>query len=95
MSVYVRFEGEIRLYADDVPETLSYQTVAQAVQNVIGHTGPQIIYRTPAEVRAIPNAQWEDWLKTDSIPWSAFSSERWTQKALHYARAAHQRRMGT
>lgn len=39
MSVYVRFDGEIRLYDEDVPETQDYATIAQAVQNVIGHTG--------------------------------------------------------
>jgi dihydroneopterin aldolase len=42
MSVYVRFDCAIRLYDDDVPETLSYAELAQAVQNVIGHTGATV-----------------------------------------------------
>jgi len=42
MSVYVRCEIEIRLYGADVPEKLDYQTVAQAVQDVIGHTGATV-----------------------------------------------------
>lgn len=49
MSVYVRFEAEIRLLDDEVPETLSYQTVAQAVQNLIGHTGATAIDVTEYE----------------------------------------------
>ena len=53
MSVYVRFDCEIRLYGEDVPEkqmrelvqeraALSereYETIAEAVQRVLGHTG--------------------------------------------------------
>jgi len=43
MSVYVRFEAEIRLYDDDVPETLNYAEIAQAVQSVVGHIGVAVI----------------------------------------------------
>jgi hypothetical protein len=42
VSVYVRFEAAIRLMDDEVPETLNYQEIAQAVQNVIGHTGATV-----------------------------------------------------
>lgn len=43
-SVYVRFEGEVRLYDDDAPEPgdLNHATVAQAVQNLIGLTGATV-----------------------------------------------------
>ena len=54
MSVYVRFDGEIRLYDDDVPETLSYVEVAQAVQNVIGHTGAVVVEVTEYEHDGLP-----------------------------------------
>lgn len=39
MSVFVRFDAEIRLLDDELPEALTYRTVARAVQAAIGHTG--------------------------------------------------------
>jgi hypothetical protein len=39
VSVYVRFDCEIRLYGEDVPEKQEYETIAESVQRVIGHTG--------------------------------------------------------
>lgn len=43
MSVLVRFEAELRLVDDEVPETLSYATVQQAVQDSIGYAGVVVI----------------------------------------------------
>lgn len=57
MSVYVRFDCEIRLYDDDVPETLNYQEVAQAVQNVIGHTGAVVVDVTEYEDDGVAEVQ--------------------------------------
>lgn len=46
----------------------------------MNRTGPT--FRTPADVRAIPNATWDEWLSADAVPWTAFSPERWTQRTL-------------
>ncbi len=43
MSVLVRFEAELRLIDDEVPETLNYATVQQAVQDSLGFTGVVVI----------------------------------------------------
>jgi hypothetical protein len=43
VSVYVRFDGEIRLYDEDVPAEQNFQTIAEAVQSVIGHTGAAVV----------------------------------------------------
>lgn len=32
------------------------------------------LFRTPADVRAIPNAQWEAWIRDEHIPWDEFST---------------------
>jgi hypothetical protein len=48
VSVFVRFDCEIRLTGDDVPHEdpdtgTSHALVAQAVQNAIGHTGATVV----------------------------------------------------
>ena len=45
-------------------------------------TGPRLVYRAPADVRAIPNATWDGWLGSGAVPWAMFSPERWTQRTL-------------
>lgn len=49
MSVYVRFDAEIRLVDDEIPETLSYAAVQQAVQNIVGPAGAVVIDVTEYE----------------------------------------------
>lgn len=55
---------------------------------------PGLRYRTPAEIRAIPNAQWERWLATDGVPWLSFAASADCQMALRYVLKAHMRRIG-
>lgn len=56
-------------------------------------TGPRLTYRTPADVRAIPNAQWERWHRDGTNPLPAFSAEASCQMALRYAMQGHARRI--
>lgn len=49
MTVVVRFDAEVRLIDGEVPETLDYATLAQAVQDAIGHTGASVIEVTEWE----------------------------------------------
>lgn len=52
-------------------------------------------YRTPADVRAIPNAQWERWVRGyESFPFSEFSSEWSVQKTVTTILDATERRLG-
>jgi len=55
---------------------------------------PGLRYRTPAEIRAISNSQWERWLATDGVPWLAFAATPDCQMALRYVLKAHMRRVG-
>lgn len=50
-------------------------------------------FRTPADVRAIPNAQWERWHRENVNPLPWFSAERRCQMALRYTMQAHVRRI--
>jgi hypothetical protein len=45
-------------------------------------SGTALSFRTPGDVRAIPNATWDAWYEQDTVPWRSFSAERWTQRAL-------------
>jgi len=57
-------------------------------------TSTGLLYRTPADVRAIPNEQWERWLRgQEHVSPTAFSSEASCQMALRYVAKAHQRRI--
>lgn len=38
-------------------------------------TGQPPKYLTPADVRAIPNAQWEIWVQDKHIPWDLFAPD--------------------
>lgn len=49
MSVLVRFDAELRLVDDEVPETLDYASIQQAVQDSIGFTGVIVIDVTEYE----------------------------------------------
>lgn len=49
MSLLVRFDAELRLLDDEVPETLDYASVQQAVQDSIGHAGVIVIDVTEYE----------------------------------------------
>lgn len=51
-SVLVRFDAELRLLDDEVPETLNYATVQQALQDSLGFTGVVIIDVTEYEQTA-------------------------------------------
>lgn len=42
------------------------------------------MYRTPAEIRAIPNEQWERWLRQRSVPWTQFAATPDCQRTLKY-----------
>jgi len=48
-SVLVRFDAELRLVDDEVPETLDYASIQQAVQDSIGFTGVIVIDVTEYE----------------------------------------------
>lgn len=48
-SVLVRFEAELCLVDDEVPETLDYTSVQQAVQDSIGYSGVVVIDVTEYE----------------------------------------------
>jgi len=52
-----------------------------------------LVYRTPGDVRAISNAQWETWLRDEQVPWPAFSADAQTQMALRYVVKASGRRI--
>lgn len=49
-------------------------------------------YRTPADVRAIPNEQWEEWLHGETLPFPAFSAAREVQTTLRTLIKATRRR---
>ena len=49
MSVLVRFDAELRLVDDEVPPTLDYASIQQAVQDSIGFTGVVVIDVTEFE----------------------------------------------
>ena len=52
-----------------------------------------LMFRTAADVRAIPNQQWERWIETESVPFRAFASERRCQQVLRHVVKATRRRM--
>ncbi len=54
MSVLVRFDAELRLTGDEVPETLSYESVQQAVQDSVGFSGVMVIDVTEYEEQSLP-----------------------------------------
>lgn len=49
MTVLVRFEAEVRLLDDEVPATLDYRPIGQAIQDAIGHSGVSVIEVTDWE----------------------------------------------
>lgn len=56
---------------------------------------PRVKYRTPADVRAIPNEQFERWvLGYDSFPFSEFSAALDVQDTLGFILDATCRRLG-
>ena len=55
-------------------------------------TGPR--FRTPADVRAIPNDQWERWISgVEACPPTAFSAEAGCQMTVRHLVKATLRRM--
>lgn len=50
-------------------------------------------FRTPADVRAIPNAQWERWHADGTNPFPLFSADQLTQRCLRHVVKAHLRRI--
>lgn len=55
-----------------------------------------LVYRTPADVRAIPNQRWEAWLRGhEAFPGAAFSADRWVQHTLREVLNATERRLNT
>ena len=55
-SCLVRFDVELLLTGDEVPETLNYAEIQQAVQDAIGHTGAVVIDVTEYEQQPVPRA---------------------------------------
>lgn len=45
-------------------------------------TGPRLRYRTPDDVRAIPNDQWERWICARAIPYLEFAAEKRCQQTM-------------
>lgn len=53
----------------------------------------RIRYRTPLEVRSIPNGLWDRWVAANEVPWQAFAATPAVQTTLrHTVRAALRRR---
>jgi len=59
-----------------------------------GRNSSGLVYRTPADVRAIPNAQIEQWIRDDSLPGPRFSSERRCQQVLALVVDSAKHRLG-
>ena len=51
------------------------------------------MYRTPEEIRAIPNRQWEQWLREGTVPFLEFPASRECQAVLRGILNATHRRM--
>ena len=65
------------------------------VDDLVDALRPSIKYRTPAEVRAIPNQQWERWvLGYESYPFSDFSAAGDVQETVGAIIDAICRRVG-
>jgi hypothetical protein len=52
-----------------------------------------LTYRTPGDVRAIPNEQWGRWFTAGTNPLPLFSPDRHTQMCLRHVLKAHARRI--
>ena len=68
-------------------------TKQRPFQGNLGYEG-RVRYRTAADVRAIPNLQWAEWLRSGTVPFNEFSPERGCQMAMRTLINAHARRMG-
>ena len=68
-------------------------TKQQPFQGNLGYEG-RVRYRTAAEIRAITNLQWAEWLRAGTVPFQEFSAERDCQTVLRNLIAAHGRRLG-
>ena len=67
--------------------------ITSGMDDLLSDLTPQRRYRTPAEIRAIPNQQWETWIRGNNLPFTAFSAEAACQKTLQTIIAATLRRM--
>jgi len=47
-------------------------------------SGTGLMYRTPADVREIPNGQWDSWLRDGTVPWAAFAASAEVQMVLKW-----------
>lgn len=63
------------------------------MDDLLSDLSPSKRYRTPAEVRAIPNAQWEAWIDGNNLPFTAFSASADCQEVLRTIIKATLRRM--
>ena len=52
-----------------------------------------LTYRTPADVRAIPNRQWERWICARAIPYHEFAAEKRTQQTMRSCAALAAKRV--
>ena len=53
----------------------------------------RILYRTPQQIRDIPNHQWEEWILSGELPFEKFSADRHCQAVLRVLIKATRRRL--
>jgi len=63
------------------------------VDDILSDLSPSKRYRTPAEVRAIPNEQWETWIRGNNLPFTSFSAASDCQECLRTIVKATLRRL--
>ena len=63
------------------------------VDDLLSDLSPAARYRTPAEIRAIPNEQWEAWIHGNNLPFTSFSAAAGCQECLRTIVKATVRRM--
>ena len=69
------------------------QVFITPMDDILSDLSPSKRYRTPAEIRAIPNGQWETWIRGNNLPFTSFSAAADCQKTLRYVLKATLRRM--
>lgn len=63
------------------------------MDDLLSDLSPSKRYRTPAEIRSIPNEQWETWLRGNNLPFTSFSAAADCQEVLRTIVRATLKRM--
>ena len=69
------------------------QVFIDPMDDILSDLSPSKRYRTPAEIRAIPNGQWESWIRGNNLPFTSFSAAADCQECLRTIVKATLRRM--